>query len=214
MTSLAKAVLDLPPAVALLVVFAIPALEASAFVGFFFPGEIAALLGGVLAHEGKFPLWAGIVMAIAGAVIGDSVGYAVGHRYGEALLMRLPRRVLKADHIERSKQAINRLGGKAVFVGRFTAALRVLVPGMCGMARMPYSTFFVWNVAGGVTWAGGCVLLGYLAGSSWESLHRQLSHVSIGVLVAVVVVGLVVWLLRRRMSARDQSEGPDSESSS
>jgi len=197
-TQLAKAILDLPAPVALLLIFALPALEASAFVGIVFPGEIAALLGGVLAQQGRIPLWAAISAAIAGAVVGDSIGYAVGRRFGESLLLRLPQRLLKAEHVDRSKSTINRLGGKAVFIGRFTAALRVFVPGLCGMARMPYRRFLMWNVAGGVVWAGGCVVLGYLAGSSWERLHRQLSHAGFIVLGVVVVGGVAVFLIRRR----------------
>jgi undecaprenyl-diphosphatase len=202
-TALAKAILDLPAAVALLFVFLLPALEASAFVGFVFPGEIAALLGGVLAHQGKIPLWAAIVAAVSGAIVGDSIGYAVGRRYGEALLSHVPKRLLKPEHVERSKKAVNRLGGKAVFVGRFTAALRVLVPGMCGMARMPYGRFLLWNVAGAVVWAGGCVVLGYLAGSSWERLHRQLSTAGLIALGVVACVGAIVIVMRRHRARAD-----------
>jgi membrane protein DedA with SNARE-associated domain len=84
------------------------------------PGELALVLGGVLAHQGRVPLWA------------------------TALLRRL--------------------GGRAVFVGRFTAALRALVPGLAETARMPYRTFLAWNLAGGVLWATTFVLLGFAAG--------------------------------------------------
>lgn len=151
------------------------ALEASAFIGFLFPGEIACILGGVLAFQGRVSLAAAMAAAIGGAIIGDSVGYGIGHRYGERLLRRLPARLVKPHHIDQAKSTVSRLGGKAVFVGRFTAALRVLVPGMCGIARMPYRTFLVYNVAGGVVWAGGSVLLGYVAGAGWRKLDRILS---------------------------------------
>ena len=66
--------------------FALPALESSAFIGFIFPGEIALILGGVMAYEGSVSLGAALAAGIAGAVIGDSVGYAVGRRYGRRLL--------------------------------------------------------------------------------------------------------------------------------
>ena len=198
MTVLSNAILTLPPWVALLLVFALPALEASAFVGFIFPGEIAVVLGGVLASEGHLPLAAVLVAASLGAVIGDSVGYAIGHRYGRALLARLPKRILRPEHVERGVAILNRLGGRAVFVGRFAAALRVLVPGLCGMARMPYRTFLTWNVLGGVTWACGAGLLGYAAGTGYRSIERRLSYAGYVALGAVVVAGLVLWLRRRR----------------
>jgi membrane protein DedA with SNARE-associated domain len=198
-----EAILDLPAAQALAVVFAVPALEASAFVGFLFPGEIACLLGGVLAYQGTIPLWAVVTAAILGAIAGDSVGYAVGRTFGDRLLGRLPRRVVKPEHVERARVTIRRLGGKAVFVGRFTAALRVLVPGLCGMARMRYRTFLVWNVAGGIVWAGGSVLLGYLAGASWRTVENRVQTGGSALGLLVVLVGALLLWRRRRRQARE-----------
>ena len=127
----------LPGPAALAVVFLLPALEASIFLGFLFPGEIAVVIGGFLAFNHTVNLAAVLACAIAGAVIGDSVGYEVGKRWGDALLVRLPQRFVKPAHIEQGKELINRLGGKAVFSGRFAAALRALVPGLCGVSTDP-----------------------------------------------------------------------------
>jgi membrane-associated protein len=191
-------ILHLPAWVALLIVFAAPALEASTFLGFIFPGEIAVLLGGVLAYESKLVLPLVVVAAIAGAVVGDSVGYFVGMRYGDVLLSKVPDRVLKPHHIERAKELIRRLGGRAVFVGRFTAALRVLVPGFSGASGMHYRTFLVWNVLGGSLWAAAVTVAGYLAGNAWRRVESAISIVGYSVLGAVVVGGVAWWLWRRR----------------
>ena len=204
MSVLAENILNLHGALALLLVFSLVALEASAFLGFLFPGEIACILGGVLAFQGRVPLAAAMAAGICGAVAGDSVGYAVGRRYGERLLNRLPSALMKPEHIEKAKSTVGRLGGKAVFVGRFTAALRVLVPGLCGMARMPYRTFATYNIAGGFVWAGGSVLLGYLAGAGWRKLNHVLSVGGLVLLGVLAVVGLVVLVVRRRRAAADR----------
>src|SRR6266576_3826396 len=79
-------ILSLPPWLVLGFVFLFPALEASAFVGFVFPGEIAVILGGVVASQGRVPLAAVIVAAVLGAVIGDSIGYFIGRRWGRSLI--------------------------------------------------------------------------------------------------------------------------------
>ncbi len=204
-----RALFTLPPAVALLLIFALPALEASAFVGFVFPGEIACLLGGVLAYEGRLPLAAVLGAAIAGAIVGDSIGYAIGRSAGSRLLKRLPERLVKPAHVQRARETIRRLGGRAVFAGRFAAALRVLVPGLSGMAHMPYRTFLMWNVAGGALWAGGSVLLGYLAGKSWSVVASRLSLAGYGAaaVVALVAVGLVVRHRRAARRARASTGG-------
>src|SRR6266545_8118009 len=131
--SIVNRILELHGVAALAVIFAVPALEASAFVGFLFPGEVAVLLGGVLASQGRFPLVAAIAAAVAGAFVGDSVGYAIGRRYGRSILRgtfgRLPfiRRRLDAE-LAKAEAFLIRRGAAAVIIGRLTAALRVLVP--------------------------------------------------------------------------------------
>src|SRR5690242_1050296 len=120
----------MPAALALALVFLLPFLEASAFVGVVLPGEIGVVLGGVLANQGKLPLAAVLVAGILGAIMGDSVGYWVGGRYGERVLRRIPDRLLDDEKLQRGEDSVRRLGGKSVFVGRFTAALRALVPGL------------------------------------------------------------------------------------
>jgi len=199
---LVEHILRLPPWLALLIVFAVPALEASVFLGFVFPGEIACLLGGVLAFESKLQLWLVIVVAIAGAVVGDSVGYFVGARFGDVLLGKLPERFVKPEHVDRTKELIRRFGGRAVFVGRFTAALRALVPGFAGVSRMRYRSFLVWNLAGGAVWATAVVVAGYLAGNAWRKVNSTISVVSYCIL-GVVVIGLIaLWWVRRRRRVR------------
>jgi len=193
-SGIAESILRLPPPVALGLVFALPLLEASAFVGFVVPGEIGVLLGGVLANQHKLSLTAVLILAIAGAIIGDSIGYEVGRRYGERLLAKVPDRLLDEDKLHRAEESVRRLGGKAVFVGRFTTAARVLVPGLAGMARIPYGRFLAFNVAGGALWAAAFVVLGYLVGSQYKLVERNATLVGLG-LLGVVAAAL---LLRRR----------------
>lgn len=148
MTWLSDAILRLAAPLVLVVVFALPALEASTLLGIVVPGELALVLGGVLAHQGRVPLWAAVAAGAAGAVVGDSLGYAVGRWVGERLLARIPRRLVQPSQVERATALLRRLGGRAVFVGRFIAALRALVPGLAGTDRMPYRTFLAYNLAG------------------------------------------------------------------
>ncbi|HEX5510944.1 MAG TPA: VTT domain-containing protein, partial [Actinomycetales bacterium] len=115
-------------------VFAMPALEASSLIGLVFPGEIAVLVGGVVAHGGALPLWAVIAAGIAGAAIGDQIGYLVGRKYGPGLVKRLPERVSRSGELDRAMGLVRRRGAVAVLLGRWAAALRALVPGVAGMS--------------------------------------------------------------------------------
>jgi len=189
---------------ALLLVFILPALESSVFLGFVIPGETAVVVGGFLAYEHKVSFPGVLAAAILGAVIGDSVGFWVGERWGDPLLAKLPRKLVKPAHVVQGKQMIHRLGGRAVFAGRWVSVLRALVPGLCGTSRMPYGTFLLWNAIGGVTWATGYTLLGFLAGSAWQRVEHYTSVVSYALLgvIAVVIAGVVI-LRKRRQHEKD-----------
>jgi len=199
LSTLTHRILDLHGWTALAIVFALPALESSAFLGFIFPGEIAVLLGGVLAFEHRVPLGSVLAAAILGAILGDAVGYWVGRRWGNALVEHTVGRFLKGDQLERAEDYLAHRGGMAVFVGRFTAALRVLVPGLAGMARMPYGTFTVFNIAGGVVWATTFVLAGYAAGDGWREVEHLARGAGLAMLaIGIVAVGVFIWLRHRR----------------
>ncbi len=202
----ADKILTLPAWLVLALVFLLPALEASAFAGFVVPGEVAVILGGAAAWRGTVPLWAVIAAAVAGAVIGDSVGYLIGRRWGDQLLHgtigRLPviRRHLD-KHLESARAYVRRRRGAAVFFGRFTAALRVLVPGLAGMSQVEYPVFLAYNVAGGALWGTGMAALGYLAGASYQHVEKIAGRAGLG-LLALIVAGLVASRLLRRYADR------------
>jgi membrane protein DedA with SNARE-associated domain/membrane-associated phospholipid phosphatase len=205
--AITESILQLHGWAALAIVFLIPALEASIFLGFLFPGEIAVLFGGVLAYQGRISLPEAMAAAVLGAVIGDSIGYLVGRRWGSGLLHgtigRLP--VLRHHldrHLDAAQAYVRRRKGRAVFFGRFTAALRVLVPGLAGMSEVHYGTFFAYNVAGAVVWGLGFVLLGYAGGASYHRVARIASRAGL-VLLSLVVLGLIAERAVRRLKERD-----------
>ena len=204
--SVTDRILSLPGWLVLVLVFAFPALEASAFVGFVFPGEIAVILGGVAASRGTVPLWAVIAAAVAGAIIGASAGYLIGRHWGTDLLHgtlgRLPVIRTHLDkHLDTARAYVQRRKGSAVFFGRFTAALRVLVPGLAGMSEVHYPTFLAYNVAGGALWGTGFAVLGYLAGASYHRVEHIAGQAGL-ILLGLIVAGLIASRLLRRFAAR------------
>jgi undecaprenyl-diphosphatase len=106
-------------------------------------------------------------------------------------------RLINRRHLDRGERYLAERGGKAVFLGRFTAALRVMMPGLAGMARMRYRTFLAYNVAGGAAWGALCVLLGYLGGSSWRRVEHLASRVGLAALAAIVVLIAAGVILKR-----------------
>jgi membrane-associated protein len=208
MTGLIEHLLTTPAWLALLVVFAVPALESSAFLGFIFPGEMAVLLGGVVASQGHVPLAGVMAAGIGGAVAGDTIGYLVGRRWGRRILDSTLGRFINAEHLDRAELALARRGGGAVFLGRFTVALRVMIPGLAGMARMPYRRFAIANITSGALWGAAMVVAGYLAGNSWHTVAHYISVVGIGVTLGVIAMLLIARAIRRRRSRTSDESSP------
>ncbi len=102
---------------------------------------------------------------------------------------------------------LNRRGPIAVFVARFSAFLRAMVPGLAGMSDMPYPLFLASNAAGGICWGILYVLLGYFVGQQVE----QASGIASYVLLALIALVLVVVYVRRRRRSKEEFEGPADE---
>lgn len=205
MTSLMERLLALPVWLALIAIFALPALESSVFLGFVFPGELALLLGGVVAGQGHLPVAGVLAAGVGGAIAGDAVGYVVGRRWGRRILDSTVGRLVRAEHLDRAESVLGRRGGSAVLLGRFTVALRVLIPGLAGMSRMPYRRFAFFNVGGAVAWGVVVVAAGYLAGNSWHAVQHVLSGVGIAATLLVLSAFLGARALRRRRRRRTES---------
>ena len=203
MGQLAEGLLSLSGWTALALLFALPALEAPAFLGLVLPGELVLVLGGVLAHHDRVPLGAAMAVGTAGALAGDSAGWWIGRRWGPRLLAsRLGRRVGPV-RLHRVESLLLR-GRWALLVGRCTAGIRVALPGLAGMLGLRYRTFALWTGAAATVWAVAQVLLGYAAGAGWRHAHQLTGRAGVALALAVGVTAAAAWLLRRRRRRRER----------
>jgi membrane protein DedA with SNARE-associated domain len=176
------------------------------------PGEIALVSAALLSSRENLdisPVWVGVA-AITGAIIGDSIGYTIGRRYGMSLFERLGRRFPKhfgTGHVALAKQLFSRWGVWAVFFGRFIALLRILAGPLAGALHMRYRHFLAANAAGAICWAGGTTAVVYFLGLAAEKWLSRFSWVA---LVLGIVVGLGFTLLlkdrTRRLIAQLEAE--------
>jgi len=108
----------------------------------------------------------------------------------------------RQEGLRRAQEALRNNGGRAVFLARFTAFLRAVMPGLAGTARMPYRRFLAFNAAGGLVWASGFTMLGYAAGASYRTVEKVAGRAS-EIILAVVVVAVIALVIRRRRKERD-----------
>jgi len=197
----------IPPLVVYLVVGLVVGIES---LGVPLPGEIVLVAAAVMASRHELDVSPGwiAVAAAAGAVIGDSIGYGLGHRHGMGLFTwagtKFPRHFGPA-HVAAAERLFARWGLLAVFFGRFVALLRIFAGPLAGALRMHYPRFLVANVLGAVCWATATTFAVYLLGIAAERYLQEFSWVA---LVAVVLGGVVVAIVARRRAAR-LAEGGD-----
>ncbi|WP_037909191.1 DedA family protein [Actinacidiphila yeochonensis] len=184
------------------VVAALVFCEDALFFGFVLPGETAVVLGGVVASRGGVDIvWLCVTVVLA-AIAGDSVGYEVGRKFGPRILET---RALSRhqERIGRAQELIRRRGPAAVFLGRFIAFFRALMPALAGISRMPYRVFLLFNALGGLVWGVGFTLLGYFAGDAYKRVEKT-AGTAVAIVVAVVVVAaFVFWQIRRHRNSSD-----------
>jgi membrane protein DedA with SNARE-associated domain len=202
---LASHVTQLSGWVAYLVIAALVFGETAVFVGFFLPGEIAVILGGVLASRGHLSLPLLMIIVALAAITGPFVGYEIGKRMGDRIFAsRALSRVRGGT--EKARTVLSNRGGLAVLLGRFVAIVRAIMPAAAGAAAVRYRTFALYNVIGGLIWGVGYCALGYLAGSAYAVVERRIGTglaVAIGI---IVVAGVATWAIRRHRAVATEAE--------
>ncbi|WP_019071024.1 DedA family protein [Streptomyces hokutonensis] len=171
------------------------------------PGEIVLVSAALLSsqHSGINPIVLGACASL-GAVIGDSIGYAIGRKGGRPLLAwlgnKFPRH-FSEGHVATAERSFEKWGMWAVFFGRFIALLRIFAGPLAGVLHMPYWKFLTANLLGGVIWAGGTTAVVYYVGIVAEDWLKRFSYFG---LAAAVLVGLASMLMVRRKAQKMSAE--------
>ncbi len=201
MSSLIHDILGLPGWLVLLIAGSVVFAEDALLIGFVLPGETAALLAGAAAKLGHVPLAGVLVVVVLAAILGDTVGYALGRFVGSRVLgLRMLQR--RRRRLDDAREFLARRGGAAVFLGRWVAFLRAVVPALAGSSRMPYPRFLAWNASGGVVWGATVVILGYAAGASYAQAEKTFGRDVAVVVLAVVIAATAAWRIREHRKGR------------
>ena len=167
------------------------------------PGETVTLVGGFLAGSQELNVWYVLGAATAGAIIGDSGGYALGYYGGWPLLVRIGQWLnLSEETLESVRDRFSQNADKAVLFGRFVALLRVFAGPLAGISRMPYPKFLLCNAIGAATWASAMVSLSYFLGRlvPLTLLMKWVAQFT-GIALAVVATWvLVTWWIESRQA--------------
>ncbi|MDX3519320.1 DedA family protein [Streptomyces scabiei] len=200
-----------PPLAVYLLVGLVIGLES---LGIPLPGEIILVSSALLASQhGEIDPFVLGACATAGAIIGDSIGYAIGRKGGRPLLAKLNRRFPKhfsESNIAVAERSFDRWGMWAVFFGRFIALLRIFAGPLAGVLQMPYWRFLVANVLGGILWAGGTTAVIYYVGIVAEAWLKRFSWLGLVLAVLIGVTSMLV-IKRKAKKAAEAAEKPEGD---
>jgi membrane protein DedA with SNARE-associated domain len=201
---LASVIDDLLSNFGYLAVFALIGIES---LGIPAPGETMLVTAAVYAGAtGNLLIEGVIAAAIAGAIIGDNIGFLVGRKGGYRLLLRHgPKLRIKQSHLKVARYVFERHGGKVVFFGRFIAILRTYAAFLAGVGQMDWRRFLAWNAAGGIVWATIFGLLGFYGQKAFERLSTPI-NVSLGVVGLCGIIAFTLLLRRRTERLADVAE--------
>ena len=180
--------------------------ETGLLVGFFLPGDSLLITAGLVAAAGGLDIWWLNLLLIAAAVLGDSVGYAIGARIGPRLFRREKSWLFNPRHVVRTREFYARHGAKTIVIARFVPIIRTFAPVVAGVGQMSYRRFLIYNVAGGVGWVVSMTWAGYLLGNVVPNIDRHI-HIVVIVVIVLSVIPIVVEILRERRRQSAPSTG-------
>jgi membrane protein DedA with SNARE-associated domain len=183
----------------------LPAAETALLLGVLVPGELVVVAAGICAARADVPLAGVVVAAVTGAIMGDSIGYAVGRHFRRTVSQHLT-----TKKWTRAQDWLKNKGKPAIFLARFTAFVRSVMPAVAGAAKVRYRDFMLWNSPAGIIWGAGSALLGYYAAVNAEAVLKWASVAGIVLLIAAIVA--VTFFLRRKRLRRRHGRTPRASS--
>lgn len=183
-------------AVGILGIFFILFAESGLLIGVILPGDTLLFTAGFLASKEYFDIVLLIIAAFSGAVLGDSFGYAFGKRMGPTIFKREDSLIFHKKNLLRAERFYERYGGMTLIYARFLPVVRTFAPILAGVGKMTYSKFLFFNVIGGLLWAVGLTLAGYILGNTIPGIDAYIPLIIAIVAISTVFPPLIHLLLK------------------
>ena len=178
--------------------------ETGILIGFFFPGDSLLVVSGIFASQGSLDMLILNLLLIPAAVIGDSVGYWIGHKAGPKLFNREQSFFFRRDYLIKTHNFYEKYGGITIVLARFMPIIRTFAPTVAGIAEMKYWDFFKYNVFGGIGWVISMTCIGYFLGNIIPNVDKHIEYI-----IAIVVFISILPAIIKFISAKIKSKKPE-----
>jgi membrane protein DedA with SNARE-associated domain len=167
------------------------------------PGETVLIFASFLSHKsGSMQLGWIIAIGILAAVMGDNIGYLLGHKFGPTLI-RWTKAIVRLDDedIRAAKDLIRRRGGTTIFFARFIFGLRTVAGPLAGMLDMAWKKFFLYNILGAAAWVTTIAVAGFLFANTFDTFLNYFETAGWALAAGLFALGYILW---RRQKKRYQ----------
>lgn len=178
----------------ILIIFA----ETGLFFGFFFPGDSLLFTAGIIASQGIFNIYYLIIFCIIAAVLGDSVGYWSGKKYGRKLFERDAGFFFKKKRIKEAEDFYEKYGKYTIIIARFVPIIRTFAPIVAGIGKMHYRTFISYNIFGGIIWVSLVTLIGYIFGGMISNPDKYIIPIAF-LIIFISIIPLIVKIIKSKL---------------
>jgi membrane-associated protein len=181
--------------------------ETGLLVGFFLPGDSLIVTAGLLSAQPQFGLNVyvlGVLLTVA-AIIGNTVGYAIGRATGPRLFTRDDSLLFKKKHLYRAHDFYQKHGGKTLVIARFMPIVRTFVPVVAGLGNMPLKAYTAYNVLGAIAWIWSMLFIGHFLGRMVPGIDKHIEPMILVIIALSLLPGLISW---RRERAKAGATAP------
>jgi membrane-associated protein len=181
----------------ILIIFA----ETGLFFGFFFPGDSLLFTAGLLASQGFFNIYYLVIFCIVAAVIGDSIGYWSGKKYGRKLFERDAGFLFKKQRIYDAEKFYEKHGKYTIILARFVPIIRTFAPIVAGIGEMHYRTFISYNIFGGILWVSMMLFIGYFLGGLISNPDKYIIPIAL-LIIFISIIPIVFKFVKSKLKEK------------
>lgn len=175
--------------------------ETGLFFGFFFPGDSLLFTAGILASQGIFNIYSLVIFCIIAAILGDSVGYWSGKKYGRALFERDAGFFFKKKRIQDAEEFYKKYGKHTIIIARFVPIIRTFAPIVAGIGSMSYSNFIFYNILGGIFWVSLMLFAGYFLGGMIENPDTYIIPIA-ALIIFISFIPVIIEIIKKKLKNR------------
>jgi membrane-associated protein len=183
--------------------------ETGLLIGFFLPGDSLLVTAGLLGSQGFLNVYYLGALCTVAAIVGDSVGYAIGRASGPRIFTRDDSLFFNKKHLYRAHQFYEKHGGKTIVLARFMPIVRTFAPVVTGAADMRYRDFIFYNIVGGFLWIWSMLFTGYFLGRYVPGIDKHIEKVILIVIFLSILPGIISWLKERKAGSGIREAGSD-----